>query len=56
MVVQEGALPDEVIGWLPYIKPKLIAQRQPVEASLRSHLREDLLLDHAEALRDAIED
>ena len=56
MVFEECALPDEIIRWLSNIEPKFIPQRQTVQRSFCSHLREDLLFDHAESLRDAIED
>ncbi len=56
MVFEECALANKIIGWLSNVEPKFIPQRQTVQRSFCSHLREDLLFDHAEPLRDAIED
>lgn len=46
---------DQVISWPADIEPKIILKRQTVQLPFFGHLREDLLLDHAESLRDSIE-
>lgn len=55
VVGQVGSLSDQVIGGPSDIEPEVVLEWQAEELALLGHLREDLLLDHAEPLGDAIE-
>jgi hypothetical protein len=48
-------LSNQIIARTTDIKPKVIFEWQTVQFLFLGHLREDLLLNHAKALRDAVE-
>ncbi len=54
VVCEVGPLSHHIISWLSNIKPKVILQGETVKTAFLSQLREDLLLNHAETLRDAV--
>lgn len=55
MVCQIGSLSDQVIPRPPNIEPKVVLKWQAVQLAFFCHLREDLLLNHAESFWDPIE-
>lgn len=55
VVVEVGSLANQIVPWLTDIVPELIVERKAVEFALLGHCWKDLLLDHAETLRNPVQ-